>query len=208
MGRRVSIIDYGVGNLGSLSNAFNHLSASVEVVSTPEGVAKAELVVLPGVGAFAPAMTKLKEREMHFAISEAAACEQIIVFGICLGMQLLGISSTEEGETLGLGLVPVKTTRFDRDTTKKLKIPHVGFNEVINNSCSRLFSRIPQAADFYFNHSYRVTGLGSSYRFATCDHGGQFVAALEYQNIVGVQFHPEKSQQNGLTLLKNIIDLT
>lgn len=206
---KVTIIDYGMGNIGSVNGALQFLGAAAEITPDPECVRKASSLILPGVGSFRKAMEKLTATGLSQAISDAVLKRGRPILGICLGMQLMGSASTEDGEADGLGLVPNRVTRFTREETPELKIPHVGFNTVRFSESDGLFKGLSDGADFYFVHSYRMLEDGLSGRKALCDHGGVFLAGFQTgQRICGTQFHPEKSQTNGLILLKNYLDIT
>lgn len=206
MKRAVTIIDYGMGNLASVWNAFNYLGASVTVSSSPAFIAASETLLLPGVGAFRAGMEQLKKRGLDVAVQDAVLGQKSKILGICLGMQLMGSRSVEDGLTEGLGLIPARVDRFNSSEMGDRKIPHIGFNTVIPEIESRLFSGLPAASDFYFVHSFRMLpspelrGLA-----ALCVYGIEFMAAYEHENIYATQFHPEKSQTNGLQLLRNFL---
>jgi glutamine amidotransferase len=205
--RHVTLIDYGMGNLCSVQSALEYVGATVTLTDNVEQVAQADTLVLPGVGSFRMAMQTLRERGMDGAIKSAVSAGGAKILGICLGMQLLGSHSTEHGETDGLALVPNVVERFKFGQENNLKIPHVGFNSVNLSEAKGLFEGLPQYCDFYFVHSYRMLPepQGQPDRIGLCDYGESFLAAFENENICGTQFHPEKSQTNGLRLLKNFI---
>jgi glutamine amidotransferase len=201
----VTVIDYGMGNICSVINALEYLGGSVVLTSDPGQIKSADHLILPGVGSFRKAMDTLRERRIDTAICSAAENGSRIL-GICLGMQLLGSHSTEDGDTIGLELIPNRVEQFSQAELKDNKMPHVGYNSVHISESEGLFREIPEDAFFYFNHSYRMlTGdlMGIS---ATCTYGIEFLAAFETDNICGTQFHPEKSQSNGLRLLKNFLE--
>jgi glutamine amidotransferase len=205
MAPRVAVVDYGMGNVWSVISALRYLGATVELVRDLEVLARADFMVLPGVGSFKKGMENLKESGLDEVICSAATVSNAKILGICLGMQLLGSQSTEDGKTAGLGLV---TNRVERFTSKELgqnKIPHVGFNPVRFSEQKGLFSDLPETSDFYFTHSYRMLVDKIEGRYATCSYGIDFLAAFETGNICGAQFHPEKSQTNGLILLRNFL---
>jgi len=204
--KAVTVVDYGMGNLCSVVSAFDYLGCETLVASDPDQVANAETLILPGVGSFRKAMTSLREREFDRAISHAVLNRGQKILGICLGMQLLGESSVEDGETMGLGLIPASVERFSVQEVSGSKIPHVGFNSVKVPASSRLMEGLGDDADFYFVHSYRMLPRGLPGLTANCVYGVEFLAAYEHANIFATQFHPEKSQSNGLLLLKNFIE--
>lgn len=195
----VTIIDYGVGNLTSLRNAFGALSIPVQISSDIKDIESAEKLLLPGVGAFAPAMQQLIELKLAEVIREKAR-QKTPLLGICLGMQLFFTTSHENGEHHGLGLIPGEVRRL----TGVEKIPHMGWNniEIIDQS-SAIMKRIASGTYFYFVHSYYCDPSDQNDVVATCQYGAPFAASVNRENIWGVQFHPEKSQKPGLQLLSN-----
>ena len=201
----IVVIDYGMGNLWSVLNAFHYLDYEPIVTHDPDVIACAKTLILPGVGSFRKAMVSLRKTGIDQAINDAVLDNGSKILGICLGMQLMGNKSYEDGETLGLGLIPQSVDRFSSDEIGSNKIPHIGFNSVHSLSDSKLFRGIPSAADFYFVHSYRMLENGLTGKVATCNYGSEFLAAYEKNNIFATQFHPEKSQTNGLLLLKNFL---
>jgi len=204
---KVVVVDYGMGNLWSVKSALEYVGASMEITDETHRVEQAKLLVLPGVGSFRKAMQSLRSKGMDVAIKEAVLDRGARILGICLGMQLFGAHGTEDGETEGLGLVPNAVERFCFCQTTRLKLPHVGFDTVAISSAEGLFAGLPSRCDFYFVHSYRMLPepMGSLGRVATCEYGETFLAAFEAGNVCGTQFHPEKSQTNGLRLLKNFL---
>jgi glutamine amidotransferase len=204
MKRNVLIIDYGMGNLHSVRSAFNFLNCNTVISNKPKIIERAQNLVLPGVGSFRKAISRIREQRIDEAIFHALD-KQSKFLGICLGFQLCGASSTEDGVTEGLGLLGFEVNIFRGSSAEReIKIPHVGFNEVQFESDLRLFEGINSGSDFYFNHSYRVE-TNSEKNKAICKYGEEFLAAFEHGNIFGTQFHPEKSQTNGLKLLSNFL---
>lgn len=206
MSERITIVDYGIGNLWSVRSALSYLNCDSKIVDSPEEVAKSDALLLPGVGSFRKAMEALRSSGMDEAVLEAVNQRGSKILGICLGMQLLAQRSTEDGETNGLGLIPTDVNRFDIEKKAPLKVPHIGFNRVKNDGEGKLFRGIDVSADFYFVHSYRLLPHGLDGHCAVCEYGEDFLAAYEYDNIFATQFHPEKSQTNGLKLLYNFIN--
>jgi glutamine amidotransferase len=202
---RVTIVDYGMGNLWSVANAFHYLGAETEVCENPKKIRNAEVLILPGVGSFLRAMVHLRATGLAEALKEAVFARKRKILGICLGMQLMAEKGMEDGESQGLGLIPGNVERFSPSVLGELKLPHIGFNRVTGNEQSRLFSQLRPAADFYFVHSFRLLPAISTGHFSLCHYGTDFLAAYEQENIYGVQFHPEKSQTNGLRLLQNFL---
>lgn len=198
----VVIVDYGMGNLFSVASALRFLGADPSISSDPDVVARSPHTVLPGVGSFRLAMERLRAGALDDAMRTALGAGSRLL-GICLGMQLLGASSSEDGTTDGLGFVPNAVSRFD--DSGGLKVPHVGFNEVSVTERTGLFTDLPDAPHFYFVHSYRMEEGSLSCPRATCDYGGRFLAAFDAGQVGGTQFHPEKSQSDGLTVLRNFL---
>jgi len=202
----VTVIDYGMGNICSVINAIEYLGASVVLTSDPGQIRSADHLILPGVGSFRKAMETLRAKRIDTAIRSAAEANGSRILGICLGMQLLGSHSTEDGDAVGLELIPNRVELFSQEELKDNKLPHVGYNSVRLSESEGLFREIPEDAFFYFNHSYRMLADNLTGRRATCTYGIEFLAAFERDNICGTQFHPEKSQSNGLLLLKNFLE--
>ena len=203
----IVIVDYGMGNLFSIQAALNYLGVKSTVSSDAAVINDAIKLILPGVGSFYKAMENIKEENLFETITKAVNERRIPILGICLGMQLLGLSSTEDGFCLGFGFVDTRVERFDEDACSGLKVPHVGFNTVsIAEGKSKLFADLGDRRDFYFTHSYRMAFCEQPYAVGLCSHGERFIAAFEKDQICGTQFHPEKSQTNGLFLLKNFIE--
>jgi glutamine amidotransferase len=183
-----------------------HYLGEVPVISNdPATVAGADMLLLPGVGSFRRAMLAMQKRGLDQAIIEAVQAKSRKILGICLGMQLMGAGSTEDGYTEGLNLIPRGSERFTSEELGDKKNPHVGFDLVESDSDSQLFSGLKRDSDFYFVHSYRMLPGDLSGKAAICNYGIDFLAAYEHQNIFATQFHPEKSQSNGLILLKNFL---
>ncbi len=205
MSARITVIDYGMGNLWSVINALRYLGCTPVISSDPREIAAAESLLLPGVGSFRKAMLSLQESTLDQAILEAVQGKGSKILGICLGMQLMGSRGFEDGDIAGLGLIPATVDIFSATEIGTNKIPHIGFDAVYSKPDSVLFKKLPEAADFYFVHSYRMMPQGLSGKVATCKYGTEFLAAYEQENIFATQFHPEKSQTNGLMLLKNFL---
>jgi glutamine amidotransferase len=195
------IIDYGMGNLGSVRRAFEECGASVQVSSDPSTLAQARAVVLPGVGSFTEGMQNLRTRGLDLALKKAWDAG-LPILGICLGMQLLASHGTEGGDTPGLGLIP---GRVEKIPPGKHRIPHIGWNEVHLRQPHPLFQDIPDGTDFYFVHSYLFIPESSSEVLAETPYAGLFTSAVGSGSVCGVQFHPEKSSRPGFALLRNFI---
>jgi len=206
MSKSVTIVDYGMGNLHSVIKAIEFLGYVAKVSNIPQDIISSEVLILPGVGSFGRAMHHLKINGMDKALAEAVAEKRKKILGICLGMQLLFEFGEEDGGVEGLSLVKGLVGRFDSDNEMGLQLPHVGFNSVNSGDHSRLFKKIPTNSDFYFVHSFRVSAFPERGCVSTTNYGDNFIAAYEYNNIFCTQFHPEKSQTNGLILLKNFLN--
>lgn len=206
MPQLITIVDYGAGNIWSVRSALNYLGYNSVVSCLPSEIENADVLLLPGVGSFRNAMLTLQNRKINEALLEAVSGRGRKILGICLGMQILAAHSSEDGETDGLGLISTKVERFDVDVKSGLKIPHIGFNKVLSEDQSILFNGIAPSSDFYFVHSYRLLPDRLPGFHGLCRYGKDFLAAYEYENIFATQFHPEKSQTNGLKLLKNFLN--
>lgn len=205
MSARIVVVDYGMGNLRSVQNALHYLGTLPHVSGSPKEVAAAEALLLPGVGSFRAAMQALRTTGLADALQEAVIGRGVKILGICLGMQLMGTRGTEDGDSAGLGFVPGSVERFSDQISSDLKVPHIGFNSVTPAEDSELMRGLHGMPDFYFVHSYRMLPSGLPGKVSTCGYGEPFVAAYEHKNIFATQFHPEKSQTNGLLLLKNFL---
>ena len=205
MAARIVIVDYGVGNIWSVRSALSYIGADHVVSGDPVKIASADALILPGVGSFRKAMFTLRATGIADALLDAVLVRQRKVLGICLGMQLFADSSSEDGITEGLGFIKGSVDRFLPEEVGLLKVPHIGFNHVAPPMHSYLFRGISCPADYYFVHSYRMLPKCLPGRTAICKYGVEFLAAYECENIFATQFHPEKSQTNGLKLLSNFI---
>ena len=203
----VVIVNYGLGNLRSVLMKFNRLKVEARISDQPEEVARAEKLVLPGVGSFGTGMKNLRERGLVEALRHAVLARGVPILGICLSMQLF-TEHSEEGEGQGLGFIQGATRRFDfSHAQEKLRIPHIGWNQVERRGESLLFGGIDPALRYYFVHSYAVFPQSAADVAAWCEYGQRFAAAVERDNVRGVQFHPEKSHHHGLKMLKNFAEL-
>ncbi len=202
---KISVVNYKMGNLRSVENALNFLGvSSVEIIENPEQLDNAERIILPGVGAFATAMIQLKKNGMAEALTENVISKKKPFLGICLGMQLIAKVSHENGIHKGLGWIDAEI-RSLKDITDS-RVPHIGWNDIRVNRKNDLMNGIDDTADFYFVHGYHVHCKDKQLPLLTCNYGSDFTAALQVNNIFATQFHPEKSQKNGLKLLENFIN--
>ena len=196
----VSILHYGIGNTGSISNMLGKLRVAAEVVTTPAGVSAAERLMLPGIGAFDACVEALEKSGMRDSVIEFAASGRPLL-GICVGMQMLTRGS-EEGDRPGLGLIDAYTRRFT--ARPGLRIPHMGWDNVRwLDPAHTLATNLVSDSRFYFVHSFRVACDSVANSLGVCNYGDEFSAAIVKGNIAGVQFHPEKSHRFGLQLLRN-----
>jgi glutamine amidotransferase len=203
----VVIIDYKVGNLGSIQNMLKKIHTEFLVSSDPALILSADKLILPGVGAFDTGMQNLRDLNLLDVLQEKVIKRGAPILGICLGMQLLS-NGSEEGKIKGLGWIDSEVVRFNfAETGLKLKIPHMGWVYPTISKKSKLLTEIDSAPKFYFVHSYYLKSYNPEDILATASYGNDFVAAVEKDNIMGVQFHPEKSHKYGMRLLKNFIDL-
>lgn len=200
------VIDYGMGNLHSVSKALEVVGAKAVVTRDPQRLREAERIVLPGVGAFAQGMRHLKELNLIEALKEEVLVKKKPFLGICLGMQLTARMGEEGGPCDGLGWIDANVRRFDFDS-KEFKVPHMGWNDVGFVRESPLFKGLRSPTTFYFVHSYHVVPQSHDCVVGVCEHGVVFAAAIGLENIHLVQFHPEKSQNNGLQVMENFLGL-
>ena len=201
----IAIVDYGVGNLFSLISSFKYIGANVLVTSDPEQIKKCDKIILPGVGAFEDARRKLRDTGLDKIIIEEANSGKPIM-GICLGMQMLFEKSFEYGEHPGLGLLKGSIVPMEGVIPKELKIPHIGYNPLIFKRQTPLFKHIKEGDCVYFVHSYYATGCDDSV-VATAEYGEELTAAVAKGNIMGCQFHPEKSGDVGLNILRAFCEM-
>ena len=199
---RIGIINYGAGNFTSVRNAIEHLQHEHFEVDEPSKLAEATHLILPGVGSFPNSIEKIESLDLMDALREEVLELQKPFLGICIGMQLLADRGHEFEETDGFGFVPGEVNRIDTNN-ENLPVPHMGWNEVqIDRECP-LFQRMPSQPNFYFVHSYKFEPAEQDHHVASCNYGESFCVAIQRENVFGVQFHPEKSQRDGLNLLDN-----
>ncbi len=199
----IALIDYGAGNLRSVRNALAHLGADVITLATPDGLAGADKIVLPGVGAFGAGIDSLRAAGFEEPLKEAAAAG-VPLIGICLGMQYLFETSDEMGWHRGLGLLPGRVTRFPAAGPK---VPHIGWNQLHIQQEHPLLDGIEDGAYAYFVHSYYVDAGDPGDVLATTDYGIEVAAVVARGNLFGIQPHPEKSQAVGLRILQNFVEM-
>lgn len=201
--QNVVIIDYGVGNTHSVSNAIKYLDYKVKITSDETLIKEADVLILPGVGAFDEAMKNLEERNLQHILNEEVLVNKKPILGICVGMQMLATLSEENGIHKGLNWIEGKVVRFE--LPKDFTVPHVGWNDVSFKAVSPLFDKNGETANFYFDHSYHFQ-CAPEFVAASCNYGMEVTAAVKKDNIHGVQFHPEKSQTSGLKMFRSFIE--
>ena len=199
----IAIVDYGAGNLFSVTNALEHLSISYQITQEPQALYESDGVLLPGVGAFPDAMAMLREKDLIPILRQMAKKKPFL--GICLGLQLMFESSEESPGVEGLGLLPGKILKIPE--APGMKVPHMGWNSLKVRPDSRLFQDIPDGSYVYFVHSYYLKAGSEDIVAATTEYGTHIHAAVEKGNLYACQFHPEKSSQTGLKILENFISL-
>jgi glutamine amidotransferase len=203
---RLVIVDYGASNLNSVKKVMDRMKVESIISSDPKDIISCQKIILPGVGHFGKAMSKLKELNLLDSLHEAALVKQIPVLGICLGMQLMAKKS-EEGDVAGLGWFDSEVIKFDVSDKIKHKIPHIGWNQIRIKKHSILMNNIPQLSEFYFLHSFHLKISSQSDVLNETLYDFIYPSAIEKDNIFGVQYHPEKSHAVGLQLLKNFVEL-
>ncbi|WP_066332045.1 imidazole glycerol phosphate synthase subunit HisH [Azohydromonas lata] len=209
--RTVAVVDYGMGNLRSVSQAVLHVAEGtgldVIITSRPEEVRAAERVVLPGQGAMRDCMRDLADSGLREAVLEAAASKPLM--GVCVGMQML-LDHSEEQDTPGLGLIPGRVRRFQLEGRlqadgSRFKVPHMGWNQVRQTQPHPIWAGVPDEAYFYFVHSYYAVPENAAHSAGETDYGGSFTCVVARDNIFASQFHPEKSAAHGLALYRNFL---
>jgi glutamine amidotransferase len=201
---KIAVIDYGVGNLRSVVKAFGRMGTEVILTSSPSELVSCDVIVLPGVGAFGDGISNLKNLGFVEVLNDEVKKDGKPFFGICLGMQLLAKSSSEMGNNEGLGWIDAKIDKFSF-SENSLRVPHMGWDEIHPRTGSEIFEGLDDHPSFYFAHSYHMMCENILDVSSTCEYGYRFPASVEHKNIFGVQFHPEKSQKNGLKLLRNFM---
>jgi len=200
----ITIVDYGMGNLGSVLNMLNKIGVKATISSSHDEILNAGKLILPGVGAFDAAMTRIQDAGLGVILEKRAMGDRIPILGICLGMQILTRGS-EEGKLPGFGWIPAQAKRFP--VQPDLKVPHMGWNIVYPSNASRLTENCEKEARFYFVHSYAVFVDKAENSILKTEYGIEFDSAIQCDNIYGVQFHPEKSHRFGMQVLKNFASL-
>ena len=203
----ITIVNYGMGNLGSVQNMFKRIGVPSEISGDPAIIAKSTSLLLPGVGAFDAAMQKIADSGLLTVLNKKVLEERVPTLGICLGMQLL-TNSSEEGILPGLGWISAKTVKFKFAPESKLKVPHMGWNYVYSKKESPLTSNLPEEPRFYFVHSYYVQCDNEEDVLTTTPYGSDFHSIVQKDNVYGAQFHPEKSHKYGMKLLANFAKLS
>lgn len=199
---KIALIDYGMGNLKSIENALAAIGYhNVVVTADARQIEQSDFIILPGVGAFRDAMKNLKSRNLVDILNEQVKVRKKPVLGVCLGMQLLFESSAEGGRIEGLGWIPGSVELME--LPDQYRVPHVGWNDLIISPDCETFEGLTADKNFYFVHSYHAV-CDSEHVIASFDYGNKMTAAVQYQNVIGMQYHPEKSQNNGLHILKNV----
>lgn len=204
---RVALIDYGMGNLGSVEKCIRELGAEIVIAQTPDSLDIADRLILPGVGSFRDGAAQLKRLGFYDALPHLCRVKGIPLLGICLGMQLLATHGEEGGFEEGLNLIPGCVKKINLINCG-LRLPHVGWNDVQGASDSVLYNGIPEGTDFYFVHSYAYSNLDSSFVTGCAVYGESIVASVRNGLAFGTQFHPEKSSRFGKRLLRNFLELS
>jgi glutamine amidotransferase len=203
---KVAIVNYGMGNLGSVRRALEELGVEPYIAEHPLALFEANRIVLPGVGAFNEGMARLREGGWVDVLQRLVRIEHKALLGICLGMQMLASSGDEGGDVSGLGFIEGRVRRLDV-LGCTLRIPHVGWNDVFHREDEPLLAHIPQRSDFYFVHSYAIDANNARQVIGSTSYGVEIVAAVREGHVLGTQFHPEKSSRAGRQLLRNFLDI-
>tara|TARA_A100001388_G_C28771978_1_gene504487 strand:- start:1047 stop:1670 length:624 start_codon:yes stop_codon:yes gene_type:complete len=202
---KVAIIDYNAGNLRNVQKAIERFDVVADIISNGSELIKYDAIVLPGVGSYFHGMKNLVNLNFKEILKEEVLKEKKPFLGICLGMQLMGSFGEEGGNSEGLNLLPFNVKPFDN---RKLRLPHIGWNDVKRIKDSVILKNIPDESDFYFVHSFYVSDIAKQNICGTATYGINFPAVIEHKNIFGTQFHPEKSQTYGLLIIKNFLDFS
>jgi imidazole glycerol-phosphate synthase subunit HisH len=202
----ITLVDYGLGNIQAFANIFKRLNVQATVAKSPEELARAQKVILPGVGAFDWAMTRLAESGMRACLDDLVLTKQRPVLGVCVGMQMMA-SRSDEGALPGLGWIDAEVKKFHDTGAQDIQLPHMGWNSVLPQATQCLFRGVGSSPRYYFLHSFYFLPRRSDSVLAVTNYNGPFASAVRSGNIFGVQFHPEKSHQWGIQLLKNFAEL-
>lgn len=204
----ITIVDYEMGNLGSIVNMLKYIGIRSEIQGDPEKIKYASKILLPGVGSYDSAIKKIKEKNLYEILNYKAVKEQVPLLGICLGMQLL-TNNSDEGELNGFGWIPSKTINFSKHISSQYKVPHMGWNIVKKSTESKLTEEFEKFDElrFYFVHSYFVKVNNEENSILKTKYGLEFDSAIQKDNIYGAQFHPEKSHKFGMKLFENFARL-
>ncbi len=200
----IGIIDYGLGNIKSVAGAVTRLGEKCEITSDPVKLEATDKIILPGVGAFGDGMQKLHQRKLIAPLSRMVMEQAKPILGICLGFQLIADGGEEFGEHTGLGWIRGQVRKLSPNDPE-LRLPHVGWNGLFQKRTSPILQDVPEDALFYYVHNYYLDTTDDEIIVGECEYGGRFTAAIQWRNIWATQFHPEKSQRHGLTVLKNFI---
>lgn len=203
---KIGIVNYGVGNIKSIYNIFKYFGLDIFIIDNPSKLEQCDKIILPGVGSFKHCMNLIIKKNFYDEINNFVNKKKPIL-GICVGMQLLTNSSTEEGYSKGFGFIDSKVEKFNFGEIGDNSIPHVGFNSIFFKGKNKLFKDIKEGSSFYFTHSYRILENNFNLSHSYFNFGSKFISSFEKENIYGVQFHPEKSQTNGIKLLYNFLKI-
>jgi glutamine amidotransferase len=210
MTQTISILDAEMGNIGSVVNMLKHLKVKAKIITSPDEVAYADKLILPGVGHWDNGIGNIRRSGLAEALNEAVLSRHVPVLGICLGMQML-LECSEEGDLPGFGWIPGRVKRFrfeDGADGRRLRVPHMGWNVAHYNAEDPLCKSFDGEFRFYFVHGYHAADVSPEHVFMTCDYGHKFACGIRSGNVWGVQFHPEKSHTFGMRLLKNFAELS
>ena len=199
----IGIINGGFGNISSVKNALNFLNLKNTILESPDKLRDYTHFIMPGVGSFKKASTRLRKNGWFDALIDISKHRPIL--GICLGMQLMFLQSNEDGVSKGIGFFNGNCEKFK---SKKLPIPHIGFNHVFQQKKTMIWKSIPNNSPFYFVHSYRVSKVNEKCMLSFSNYGEKFISVVEKDNLIGVQFHPEKSHTHGLAFIKNFSNIS
>ena len=206
MESKIGILNYGNGNHGSIQRMINKVGGQSSLINGPSELIKYRKIILPGVGNFSESVRLLHKHSLWEPLLKFTQSKEVSLMGICLGMQLL-CKHSEEGNVDGLSLVDAKVEKFDFSYHESLKVPHMGWNTIRTIRPNTLLPMDNNERRFYFVHSYKVVPNDPRISIGQCDYGGEFCAAIQQDNILGVQFHPEKSHRFGMALIKNFVEL-